>query len=128
MTIAIILKLYKQTSTFSPQNHKTCYNKLMLKGHTYSSGVFFLGMLVFGSLCLEFTAPSASASSSISMSVDTNALNVNVLPNSPNGNFASSNSMTIDITLTGPGGYTLGVSGTSIYKYYGMSLRCIAGT
>ena len=85
----------------------------MLKGHTYSSRVFFLGMLVFGSLCLEFTAPSASASSSISMSVDTNALNVNVLPNSPNGNFASSNSMTIDVTLTGPGGYTLGVSGTS---------------
>ena len=52
------------------------------------------------------------ADTSISVSFDSNAVVLDVLPNKTNGSFAKSSSLTVDVGITGPGGYTVSVSST----------------
>ena len=62
--------------------------------------------VVFGGL---FDSVPVFADSSISMTIDTNSLVLGMLPTSSAGNFAGSDNLNINVTLSGDGGYTLGI-------------------
>ena len=52
---------------------------------------------------------SAFADPSITLTISSNTLNLNLRPNSASGTFAKSGDLDINVALSGPGGYTLGI-------------------
>lgn len=78
----------------------------MLKGHTKH---YLLACLVSWFLFCLIGAP-VYADTSINVSLDSDAVVLDLLPNNANGKFAKSSSLTIDVSISGPGGYTIGVS------------------
>ena len=60
-----------------------------------------------------FDSDSAFADNSVSMSVSSNSIVLNLIPKSSSGTFAKSSNIDISVTLSGAGGYTLGVYSAS---------------
>ena len=56
---------------------------------------------------------SVYADSSISMTIDSDSLVIGIIPNSASGTFASSSDLNVSVSLTGIGGYTLGIRSSS---------------
>ncbi len=74
-------------------------------------------VLAISSLAALFIATNdtnAVAAPSISLSISSDMLSFDLAPNSANGTFASSSNLTVNVELSGSGGYTVGIkSGSS---------------
>ena len=80
------------------------------------NGIVVLFLFLCSILCgIGFFDAPVHASSSISLSLNNATLGLDLSPHGGNGAFAKSNNMTIDVVLSGPGGYTVGIqsSGTT---------------
>lgn len=71
------------------------------------------GALLAVAFILSLFFASDTFASTLSMSISSSSLALTMLPNSAEGNFASSDDLGISISLTGPGGYTLGIKAAS---------------
>jgi hypothetical protein len=71
------------------------------------------GALLAVAFILSLFFTSDTFASTLSMSISSSSLALTMLPNSVEGNFASSDDLGISISLTGPGGYTLGIKAAS---------------
>ncbi|MBR2741866.1 hypothetical protein IKD98_03915 [Candidatus Saccharibacteria bacterium] len=73
---------------------------------------FFMPLLASFFVCY-FRPESVFADNSVSLSVSSNSVVLNLIPKSSSGTFAKSSSIDISVTLSGAGGYTLGVYSAS---------------
>lgn len=74
------------------------------------NGVVVVFLFLCSILCgMGFFDAPVHASSSISLSLNNTTLGLDLSPHGDNGAFAKSNNMTIDVVLSGPGGYTVGI-------------------
>ena len=87
-----------------------------------SAGTFYTssaGAVISLILVLAFTfvfnliSPTPTYADSISLSIDTNNLAINIMPTSSAGDFAKSNNMNISVSTTSSSGYTLGIASST---------------
>ena len=73
-----------------------------------------VGLCLFFVLSLSLNTVPVFAENTISLSISSNALSLDLIPTTSTGDFAKSNDLNISVVLTGEGGYTLGIrSGTT---------------
>ncbi|MBR0372794.1 hypothetical protein IJH72_02560, partial [Candidatus Saccharibacteria bacterium] len=81
-------------------------NSIFLK-----KGITFF--LIFFCFIFCFSSDSVFADSSLNVSIDSNSINLDLAPKSSDGTFSKSDNLNISVSLTGPGGYMVGIRADS---------------